>query len=111
MEFKLYKQLYTNNLPEKKLKRYRKRIKEGRPSISLFLITVPFSGDGILEIYPYTALLQKHFKEEDKPLYILGLADSYEAAVEVTVRLIDDMYRETGSFSVQTFVCSMAEGR
>lgn len=105
MEFKLYKQLYTNRLPEKTVKKYRERIKKGKPAISLFLVVMPLSGDGILEIYPYTAFLQKHFKEQKKPVYVLGIADSYDAAVDVTVRLIDDMYRETGAFSVQAFVC------
>lgn len=109
MEFKLYKQLYTNRLPEKKVRKYRERIEKGKPAISLFLVVMPLSGDGILEIYPYMALLQKHFKEQRKPVYVLGIADSYDAAVDVTVRLIDDMYRETGVFSVQAFISGRAK--
>lgn len=104
MEFKLYKQLYTNRLPEKRIRKYREKIKKGKPAISLYLVAMPLSGDGILEIYPYTALLQRHYKEQRQPMYVLGIADSYDAAVEVTMRLIDDMYRETGAFSVQAFI-------
>ena len=104
MEFKLYRQLYTNDMSEKKIKRYRKKIEQEKPALSLFLITLPISGDGILEIYPYTALLQDHFKSMDASLYVLGFADSHEEALQVAARLVGDMYRETGAFSVKAFI-------
>lgn len=110
MEFKLYKRLYTNDLPSKKIKKYRNRIEQRKPSLSLFLITLPLSGEGLFEVYPYTMLLQKHFKEDNRSLYVLGLADTYDDALEVVRRLVEDMYVRTGEFDVVRFVQAEQNG-
>lgn len=104
MEFKLYKRLYTNDLSPKKVKRYRSKLEQGKPALSLYLITLPLNGEGLLEVYPYTLLLQKHFKKEQRAVYILGFADSYDEALEVVRKLVEDMYEQTGGFDVARFV-------
>ena len=104
MEFKLYKRLYTNDLSPKKVKGYRNKLKQGKPALSLYLITLPLNGEGLFEIYPYTLLLQKHFKQDESSLYVLGFADAYEEALEVVRRLVTDMYEQTGEFDVVKFV-------
>lgn len=104
MEFKLFKELYTNDLSPKKVKRYRSRLEQGKPALSLYLIALPLTGQGILEIYPYTSLLQKHYKESSQSMYVLGMADSYDDALELTRQMIENMYKKTGGFSVRDFV-------
>lgn len=104
MEFKIYKRLYTNDLSPKRIKGYRNKLEQGKPALSLYLITLPLNGEGLFEIYPYTMLLQKHFKNDDSSLYVLGFADAYEEALEVVRRLVSDMYEQTGGFDVVRFV-------
>ncbi len=108
MKYKLYNQLYTNDLSAKKIAYYRRKLLLQRPALSLYLVSMPLCGQGILEIYPYTSLLQKHFKTQKKSIYVLGIADSYDGAVEVARRLVADMYQKTGGFSVEAYVREMS---
>lgn len=109
MEFKLYKRLYTNNLSPGRIKRYRSKIEQGKPALSLYLITLPLNKEGLFEVYPYTLLLQKHFKEDPGSVYVLGFADAYDEALEVVRRLVDDMYGQTGGFDIVRFVQSVQD--
>lgn len=104
MEFRLYKDLYTNDLSPKKIRRYRRRIEQAKPAITLQLVTMPLGREGLLEIYPYTMFLQKAYQEDSRPVYVLGLADSRDGALQVVETLILDMYQTTGGFEVEEFV-------
>lgn len=104
MKFRLYKHLYTNDLSPKKIRYYRKRIERLKPAITLQLITMPLGQEGLVEIYPYTLFLQRAYKEDSRPLYVLGLADSKDGALKVVETLIMDVYQTTGGFEVEEFV-------
>ena len=89
--------------------RNRRRILEGLRNGSLlpdtYVITLPESGNHILDIRP-VSLLRKE-ERESRELLILGIARGYGEAAEVVRSMIDDMYQKTGAFNWTAYMESL----
>ena len=90
--------------------RNRNRILKGLRNGSLlpdtYVITLPESGNHILDIRPVSLLTEK--ERESKSFLILGIARGYHEAAEVTGRMVDDMYHQTGGFDWKAYMDQMA---
>lgn len=71
-------------------------IREGRFMPDTYVITLPKSGNHILDICPVLLAAKEEKKQEE--LLILGVASGYGEAREVVRDMVDDMYRLTGAF-------------
>lgn len=87
---------YTYNLTERKQARIKKRIKRHKTVRNLYVIVLPLLQDGLLEIYPYNQLLQKPYRKIDSQIRVVGFARGKDAAEQLVVQIIQDMYDETG---------------
>ena len=89
--------------------RNRRRILEGLRNGSLlpdtYVITLPESGNHILDIRP-VSLLRKE-ERDSRELLILGIARGYGEAAEVVRSMIDDMYQKTGAFNWTAYMESL----
>ena len=87
--------------------RNRNRILKGLRNGSLlpdtYVITLPESGNHILDIRP-VCLLRKE-ERESRELLILGIARGY--GEEVVRSMIDDMYQKTGAFNWTAYMESL----
>lgn len=72
-------------------------IREGKPMPDTYVITLPESGNHILDIRPVLLLTKKERQAED--FLVLGVASGYGEACEVVRSMVDDMYRRTGAFN------------
>ena len=70
-----------------------------------YVITLPESGNHILDIRP-VCLLRKE-ERESRELLILGIARGYGEAAEVVRSMIDDMYQKTGAFNWTAYMESL----
>ncbi len=77
-------------------------IKKGKLQFSAFVIALPVSDDGILELYPSYVLLQPAFK--DIPLYIIGISDDRKKALKLMSDIIMECYRNTKGFNVSEYI-------
>lgn len=77
-------------------------IREGKIMPDTYVITLPESGNHILDIRPVLLLTEK--EREDDRLLILGAASGYGEAKEVVRRMVDDMYRLTGAFDWDAYM-------
>ena len=66
------------------------------------MITLPESGNHILDIRPVLLLTEK--EREDDGFLILGVAKGYGEASEVVRSMVDDMYRATGAFDWNVYM-------
>ena len=86
--------------------RNRRRILEGLRNGSLlpdtYVITLPESGNHILDIRPVSLL-----RKEERESVILGIARGYGEAAEVVRSMIDDMYQKTGAFNWTAYMESL----
>lgn len=71
-----------------------------------YVITLPENGKHIFDICPVSLLTRRERQGEN--LLILGIARGYHEAAEVTGRMVDDMYHQTGGFDWKAYMDQMA---
>lgn len=103
-----WKHLYMGDRAMKNRPNVLRGIREGKVMPDTYVITLPESGNHILDIRP-VLLLKKEEREEDKFL-ILGVASGYGEAAEVVRTMVDDMFRLTGTFDWNAFMRCLDDG-
>ncbi len=96
-----HKRIYFN----KDIKNKRKiisNIKKGKLQYSAFVIALPLTDDGILELYPSYVLLQPAFKNSN--LYIIGISDDRNKALKLMATIIMECYNKTNTFNVSEYI-------
>ena len=78
-------------------------------SADTYVITLPQSGNHILDIRPVMLLTEEERKAED--FLILGVAEGYGEACEVVRTMVDDMYRHTDGFNWKSYMAYLGEAR
>ncbi|MDE6232449.1 MAG: hypothetical protein K2M60_03765, partial [Lachnospiraceae bacterium] len=91
-----YKDLYVGELAEKRKYKIINKIEKHKTQIGIYVLTLPFNNENVLDIYPSYILNQKYYKKAD--LKIMGIACGYDEALEVMERIIMDCYHITNQF-------------
>jgi hypothetical protein len=84
-------------------------IRERKLMPDTYVITLPQSGNHILDIRPVMLLTEEERKAED--FLILGVAEGYGEACEVVRAMVDDMYRHTDGFNWKSYMSYLEEAR
>lgn len=91
-----WKHLYMGEHAGKKRAEVLRGIREKRMMPDTYVITLPESGNHILDIRP-VLLLTKEEREGQDPL-ILGVASGMAEARELVRIMVGDVYKKTGAF-------------
>lgn len=97
-----WKHLYMGEQAGRMRPRILRGIREGSFLPDCYVITLPESGNHILDIRPVMLLTEK--EKADDNLLILGVAVGYGEAALVVRDMVDDMYRSTGAFDWNTYM-------
>lgn len=97
-----WKHLYMGDRALKNRAKVLMGIREGKTTPDIYVITLPESGNHILDIRPVLLLTEK--EREDDSFLILGVAKGYGEAGEVVRSMVDDMYRATGAFDWNAYM-------
>lgn len=85
--------------------RYRKvkwKIMHNAGQLRVYVITLASNEKNLLDIIPSWELMQKHYPKSG--LFVVGLAGSYDEALELAGHIINDVYRTTGNFDVRSYI-------
>lgn len=82
-------------------------IRDGKLQPEVYVITPPGNGNNVLDIYPSAMLLLPPYRDED--FLVVGVAVTYWEALEVARRIVDDLYRRTGTFCLEKLTGLPAE--
>lgn len=77
-------------------------IREHKLQPEVYVITLPKTGNHILDIYPSAMLFLPPFQNEE--FTIIGIAVTYWEALLVVRDIVDDLYRETGAFDIRSWI-------
>lgn len=103
--FKWYKELYIGKHAKKRIDRIRSRIDRGKRLPQIWLISLAANGRDQLDIFDARNLYQPAFRSRC-PM-IVGVAADYGEALELVIRMADDVYRSRGDGNIRAWV----EGR
>lgn len=94
--------LYLGESVEGRKKKVMQSIEEGKVTFAIFCIAYASNPDNLLDIIDANELGFSYYQQ--KEMYIVGLAGSKREAGELVRTMIEDMYRQTGGFSVRDFL-------
>lgn len=82
-------------------RRLLKSVVKGKPTLNLYLITLPTFGSNMLDITRAVEFKQKVYSETD--VYTVGIATGAEEAKEIVRTIVEDMYDKTGRLDIREF--------
>lgn len=103
MDIRIHEQLYSEGISDRKLASLQKKIKRKFPKLDLFLVTLPLGREGLLEVYWYPELLQKHYQEMDVELVVVGIATDRDAAFHLIEQIVLDVGYEHGKIPIKDY--------
>ena len=65
------------------------------------MIALASNPKNLLDVIPEWELMQKHYPKKGK--YIVGLAGSYDEALEIVTEIVTEVYKDTGQFQVSRY--------
>ncbi len=78
------------------------KINEGKAVPGVYLLTLSYNPDNIVELVPALVLVQKKLYA-DCPL-IIGMAADKKEAIELFRKILTKVYKETGQCRIEEFV-------
>ena len=98
-----YDNLYFDEENAKKKARLLRRLEKGKPEPNVYVLALPDTRDrNILDIFNSLELMQPHYKCSKK--YIVGIARSKQAAVELAADIVGEMYGASGGFDLRAYL-------
>lgn len=84
---------------EKQRERIKKRLKRGKKTAGIFLITQPSNPRNLFDILDAKELRFSHYKKQT--LLVYGMAGGKEEAEELAAGILHTIYQQTGNFNVK----------
>ena len=102
MNMEFYRELYVSPSLKKREKKLVEDLKKKRFRPDLYLIVLAQGKQNPLELFS-VLLLKQHIFEE-APLFVVGIADGYAGAVELTEQIVQDVYQNTKDVRLREFI-------
>lgn len=93
--------LYTTEKTKKKLPRIMQKVKKCRLQPGLHLITIASNTENLLDIFQSAFYIQPMFAKMNPD--IVGIAENEDAAKELVVQILKDIYEKNGNFDVRSY--------
>ncbi len=97
-----YENLYAGDSILRRQKKIKWKIIHNAGQIRVYVITLASNPANLLDIIPSWELMQKHYPKRE--LYVIGLAGSYDEAVELAGKIVSEVYAVTGGFDIRSYI-------
>ena len=104
-----YKYLYLAEGLEKKKEKLIRKLETGKLQLNVHVVTLAVSEQNQLEIYNTIQFLQPAFPYKD--LFVVGLARDYDEAVELVMRITTEVYENTHTCDIRSYILEKEQGR
>ena len=100
MEF--YKELYISENLKKNKDRIIEKLKKNKIQFRCYIISLTENPKNQLEFYDSLMLMQKNYKKEN--LFIVGIANGYDGALEIIEKITEETYAKQGDADIRRFI-------
>lgn len=101
---KWYPNLYLDPVTKKYEGKIKRRMQKKKRTRCIYCIALATNGNDLLDIL-YTDELLFHYYN-NKEIYIIGLATTKASALDLTVQIVEDLYKKTGGFDARKYFLS-----
>ena len=95
------KELYLSEKTVNSRDKIIRKANRGIGMVSIYFISLASNEQNLFDIFHAAHLKQSAFYSQNP--FIVGIASGYEEALEMTRRIVEDIYRETGGFKVREY--------
>lgn len=95
------RELYLDEQVSNKPEKWKKRVEQAKPSISLYCICFASNENNLFDIINCNEFFFQYYKK--KELFIVGLSKTREDAIDLLQDILEDIYRKTGDINVREF--------
>lgn len=93
--------LYTTEKTKKALPRIRHKLKTRRVQPGIWLITIASNEKNLLDLFQAVYYIQPMLQKMNPD--IVGVAEGEEAARELLVNIMEDVYKKQGDFDIRAY--------
>lgn len=104
---KWYNRLYLDKGCEKRTERLKKTVEAKKLSFQLYCIAIASNPENLFDIMDCNELLFGYYKR--KTIYIVGLAKSREGAVDLLVKLLEDINKTHRELPLRQYFLPLEE--
>ncbi len=100
---KWYDDLYLGeSVTKKKANRIKWKLSHNAGVLSYYVIAFPSNPDNLLDLIPTKELKQRGYPKKD--IHVIGLAKGYDEAVEVVLRIVEEVYQNTKDVDIRKYL-------
>ena len=99
-----YKNLYVGEKAKKKQRKIQWKLQHGAGMVGIYVITMPSNEQNSLDIIRAAYLKQAVYRRRE--LRIVGLAASYEEALQVLETMVQEIYANTHTLDIRSYLTS-----
>ena len=85
------------------------KLEAGKLQPGVHVITLAVSERNQLEIYPTIQFKQPAFPEQE--LFVVGITKGYDEAVELVEQIVQEVYDQTGTCDIRSYILEKEQGR
>lgn len=104
-----YRNLYIGEQARKNRYKIVWKVKHRAGTINIYLLILPFNSENTLEIINANYLLQSYYKNKD--IKIIGIAYSYEEALTLLTKIVQEVYQKTGNVKIKEYIIQQQNRR
>ena len=102
MRIKCYCDLYVSDGLKRKKNKILKKLMDRTLQPSLYILTLARGEQNLLEFYPALLLQQPWY--DDAEVFVVGIAEGYDAAVYLVEEIVRQVLEETGETDIRRFL-------
>lgn len=102
MQIKCYCDLYVSEGLKRKKNKILKKLMERALQPAIYILTLAQGEQNHLEFYPALLLRQPWY--DDAQIFVVGIADSYDAAAYLVEEIVSEVLKETGGTDIRGFL-------
>lgn len=103
-----YPNLYVSEgINREKLEKLKKGLSARPDKAGLYLLTLPGNSSDQLDIYASKYLRQKYY--DRRPLYVIGIAEDYDKAVDIVMRIVWETWTARGDARLKEYLLAGME--
>lgn len=97
-----YRYLYIGEMANKQKKKIKWKIRHRAGTLRVYLLTMPSNDKNSLDIINAAYLKQPYYKKRE--IRIVGIALTYEEALQVLLQIVDDVYKNTKGMDIKGYL-------
>ena len=99
---KWMKNLYVSPLMQRDVKKIMWKLNHGAGILGTYLIILSTNEKNQLDIINAAYMKQRYYRRRE--IYVVGLADSYDDAIQLLMQIVEETYALTGGADVKSYL-------